>query len=72
MLWEIENQIFELQTVINLMDNKQIRFIDANQFLQNEQNPNEFYWPIDLHFNEKGYKKYSEFIYNEIIKMKLF
>lgn len=67
MLWEIENNTFELYSVIQKIKQENIAYIDASNFI--ETNSKDYYWPIDLHFNDKGYKVYSEYLYRHLVKI---
>lgn len=65
-LFECLTNSYELQELINLIqkDNK-LSYINMNRVFN--EDCESYYWPLDTHFNTKGYILYSQILLNELL-----
>ncbi|MCB9256447.1 MAG: hypothetical protein H6579_04900 [Chitinophagales bacterium] len=67
LLHECNNKSFELESIREQLkqNNPEIKLIDLSSLFND--NCNAYYWPIDCHFNEKGYTAYSKALFDQIL-----
>jgi lysophospholipase L1-like esterase len=67
----IHTPFFGQRSLENYMKSEKIHFLDASpQFQSKGKSVSDYYYPLDTHFNKKGYALFGETVYQKIEELK--